>query len=115
MGTQNKDTPKAKAKEKPKPPERDDREDWGIPLRGAFGMPADLFLPAGYLPPGLRGSCRYHFDGPPEDPTTGRLECHDADKYRYVLIALPCLAELKPPRSARFDGPRSDPGDGCKR
>jgi hypothetical protein len=106
--------PKDAAKKPVEISETDDRTVWAIPRRGSYGMPADYFLPAGNLPPGLHGTCRYTFDGPPDDPGTGRLECHDADMYRNVLIALPCLAELKPPRNARFDAGRRDTGDVCE-
>jgi hypothetical protein len=82
------------------PRQADDRAEWAIPLRGAYVMNAAGFMPNGSLPGRLRSLCRYTYKGSAEDPATGRLECHDADGYRMVLVPLTCLAQLGPKRAA---------------
>jgi hypothetical protein len=72
-----------------------DRAQWGIPARGAYGMSSDHFIPHGTVTPGLNGECRYTFQGPPEDETTGRIECHRTDGYQHVYIPVTCIGELR--------------------
>ena len=83
-------------KEDPVPYERDDRKEWAIPLRGAYTMSSDHFQPYGSVTPGLRGLCRYYFNGSKDDPDTGRIECHDVDGYQSVYMALTCLRQIGP-------------------
>ncbi len=73
-----------------------DRKWWAIPLRGAYEMPASAFQPNGSVTPGMRGRCRYNFDGGAQDPGVGRLECHEVDGFKSVLIPLTCIKDLGP-------------------
>lgn len=75
--------------------QEDDRKVWAIPARGAFGMSAAGFLPFGSVPHGVKGTCRYIYQGATDDPETGRIECHDADGFDEVLVPLTCLKELR--------------------
>jgi hypothetical protein len=84
---------------------RDDRRIWAIPARNACVMPSDRFQPNGSVARGGRGECRYIFGGPPEDPRTGRIECHEVDGYRLVFLPVTCLGELEVKR---------DPGASAK-
>ena len=84
---------------------RDDRKIWAIPARNACVMPSDRFQPSGSVARGIHGECRYIFSGPPEDPRTGRIECHEVDGYRQVFLPVTCLVELEVKR---------DPGAGGK-
>jgi hypothetical protein len=77
------------------PSQFDDRSIWAIPLRGAYAMSADGFVPFSGLPHGLKGECRYNYQGPADDPETGRLECHDADGFKAVFLPLTCLKDLR--------------------
>jgi len=74
---------------------RDDRKIWAIQARNAYVMPSDRFQPNGSVARGSRSQCRYIFSGPPEDPLTGRLECHQVDGYQQVYLPLTCLHELE--------------------
>jgi len=74
---------------------RDDRKVWAIQARNAYVMPSDRFQPHGSVARGSRSQCRYVFDGPIEDPLTGRLECHQVDGYQQVYLPLTCLHELE--------------------
>ena len=86
--------------EKPaKKPDIDDFEDrivWAVGRRDAFHLKSDAVRFGLPRPPGSRGECRYTFSGPADDPQTGRLECHDTDGYKAILIPLTCLRELAP-------------------
>ncbi len=77
------------------PDEHEDRLAWAVPRRGAFTMSASNFQPFGSVAPGMRGECRYTFDGPAEDPNTGRIECHEVDGFKQVFIPLTCLSRLR--------------------
>lgn len=80
----------------PAPPnELEDRGVWSIPLRNSYQMASSNFQPFGSVAPGGRGSCRYNFDGPEEDPTTGRIECHDVDGFKAVFVPLTCLRGIR--------------------
>jgi hypothetical protein len=75
--------------------ERDDRKIWAIPARDSYEMSGDNFMPYGAVPHGGIGKCRYNYVGPPEDPDTGRLECHDVDGFTSVFLPLTCLRDLR--------------------
>jgi hypothetical protein len=77
--------------------EKDDRKIWAIPARDAYTMDAAGFLSGGGGgPPGDKGRCRYHYEGPPEDPTTGRVECHDTADFKTVFVPVICLGKIRP-------------------
>jgi hypothetical protein len=73
-----------------------DRKWWSVGLRGAYVMPASNFQPRGSVAPGMKGRCRYTFDSGADDPGVGRLECHDVDGFKVVLLPLACIKELGP-------------------
>jgi len=84
---------------KPKPvaaDQEDDRKVWAIPARASYVMSADNFVAFGSVTPGLKGTCRYHYGGPPDDPGTGRLECHGVEGFKSVYLPLTCLSRVKP-------------------
>lgn len=85
----------AKPKEVAAPSQDDDRAIWAIPARNAYTMKGNAFMPHGSVPPGGKGRCRYNFQGPNEDPETGRLECHDVDGFKNILLPLTCLRDLR--------------------
>ena len=74
---------------------RDDRKIWAIPARNACVMASDRFQPNGSVARGGHGECRYIFSGPPEDPRTGRIECHEVDGYKQVFLPVTCFSELE--------------------
>jgi hypothetical protein len=76
--------------------EFDDREIWAIPKRSGFRMDGYRFMPRGPTTKWSKGECRYVYSGPPEDPETGRLECHDVDGFKEVYMPLICLKEFRP-------------------
>lgn len=76
--------------------QEDDRAEWAIPIRDAYGMPATAFIANGTVAPGLQGSCRYIYKGTDRDPTTGRVECHHVDGYRLVYLPVACIADIRP-------------------
>lgn len=73
-----------------------DRVWWAISLRGAYEMPASYFQPYGSVARGMEGRCRYNFDGDPDDPGVGRIECHEVDGFKSVLIPLACIKDIGP-------------------
>jgi hypothetical protein len=91
--------PPPRKSDKPEVPRpSDDRAEWAIPLRGSYAMNAAGFMPNGSIGGRIKGLCRYNYDGPPDDPGTGRIECHDADGYRLALLPLTCLGQVRPSR-----------------
>lgn len=76
------------------PSEEEERASWSIPRRGTYTMPASNFQPFGSVAGGMNGECRYIDKGPAEDPSTGRLECHDVDGFKQVYIPLTCLGQV---------------------
>lgn len=88
------ETPKKKEDDVPLQPE--DRAVWSVPRRGAYAMNGSYFQPYGSVAGGIKGTCRYNFTPPPEDPGTGRLECLDVEGFAHVLIPLTCLSALGP-------------------
>ncbi|MGE0174503.1 MAG: hypothetical protein AB7T49_17035 [Oligoflexales bacterium] len=75
--------------------EKDPGYPWNVSPRGAYEMSSSQFLTDG-IPFGLKGMCRYKFTGAPNDPNSGILECHDADRYDALLVHLACSASLGP-------------------
>lgn len=75
-----------------------DRKWWAIPLRGAYDMSASAFQPSGSVAGRMLGRCRYNFESGADDPGVGRLECHDVDGFKKILLPLTCIKELGPRR-----------------
>lgn len=75
--------------------EEADRLVWSVPARGAYEMGGSNFMPHGSVPPGGIGRCRYNYRGADDDPDTGRLECHDVDGFKHILLPLTCLKALQ--------------------
>lgn len=74
--------------------EFNDREAWAIPKRNGYRMDGYRFMPFGTTTKWAKGECRYIYSGPPEDATTGRLECHDVDGFKEIYLPLTCLSEF---------------------
>lgn len=66
---------------------------WKISRFNTFKMQVSNFMPDGAVPPGMIGECRYTYEtSGAEFPEGGLLECHGADRYAYLYLPLPCLA-----------------------
>lgn len=66
---------------------------WKISRFNTFRMAASNFMPDGAVTPGMIGECRYTYEtSGGEFPEGGLLECHGADRYAYLYLPLPCLA-----------------------
>ncbi len=72
-----------------------DRETWSIPRRGAYQMNVSYFQPEGLVGGKMKGTCRYTFNGPKNDPKTGRVECREGSIFQEILVPVTCLSELK--------------------
>jgi hypothetical protein len=68
---------------------------WQTHPRGAMQMSADGFIPEGSQTPGMRGKCWYKYSGHPDDKESGLIECHDVQDFRWILLPLTCIHELK--------------------
>ncbi|TWW09981.1 hypothetical protein E3A20_08860 [Planctomyces bekefii] len=82
-----------------KPEEVDQSEDrvvWAIPARNSYGMNGSAFMPYGSVAGGSVGLCRYNYEGSTEDRWTGRVECHDVDGFRDVVLPVTCLRDIRP-------------------
>ncbi len=74
----------------------DDRQIWAIPRTGSFTMSSSGFQSAGAVTPGIvGGECRYTYAGSAEDPTIGRIECHQVAGFASLYLPLTCLKDLQ--------------------
>ncbi len=75
----------------------EDRQLWAIPRTGSFTMPSSGFQSAGAVTPGIvGGECRYTYSGTSEDPTVGRIECHQVAGFASLYLPLTCLQDIRP-------------------
>jgi hypothetical protein len=73
----------------------DDRAVWGIPQRYGYRMDGHRFMPYGTTTKWFKGECRYTYLGSADDPSTGRIECHDVDGFKEIYLPLTCLNDLR--------------------
>lgn len=78
-----------------RPDNFEDRKLWTISLRDSYEMSVENFHADNLTTSGLKGKCRYNFTGPPEDPTTGRIECQDTPEFHMFLLPVTCLSKVK--------------------
>jgi hypothetical protein len=69
----------------------EEEEKWHIPKRDSYEMSAANFMPFGSVTPGIKGKCRYNYQGDDVDPVTPRVECRDGDGFEQVIIPVACL------------------------
>jgi hypothetical protein len=81
--------------------EAEDRKNWAIPRRGAYGIPSNHFTVGHSVTPGGKGECRYSFFGSNSDPETGRIECHNSEEYSYAFAPMTCLRDVGPKERKR--------------
>ena len=73
----------------------EDRKSWSLPMRDSYKVDGSMFSDGVSVRQGSQGVCRYRYDGPDDDPTVGRMECHDVSAYRMVFAPLTCIRQLK--------------------
>lgn len=68
---------------------------WQIHPRNTYTMNGSHFMSESSSPSGMLGRCRYNYSGFSSSLAEGVLECHDVEKFKWVLLPLPCLSSLQ--------------------
>lgn len=81
-----------------------------VPRRNAYQMPSSRFMETS-VPQGMKGVCRYMFQGAPGDPRNGVIECYDTDAFRSVYALVSCFSQFSPRLNPHPPLRKSDKGD----